>query len=181
MKLIPSGPSYSRDAQIFTAVRAINTTSAYRNNVTFILELILDPSGAPIRLPRTVKTVGPSGMPPPDILQMTPPTAEISTMASEVAIVVRMGMRSTVSMIGISINDPPAPTMPETAPTRKAAVTAAVLLNATGGYMPEEVSSMRIGRYAQPEELAEMVSFLASDRSSYMVGSVVLVDGGLTL
>ncbi|WP_376771946.1 SDR family oxidoreductase [Paenibacillus rhizosphaerae] len=40
---------------------------------------------------------------------------------------------------------------------------------------------MRIGRYAQPEELAEMVSFLASDRSSYMVGSVVLVDGGLTL
>ncbi|WP_433617299.1 SDR family NAD(P)-dependent oxidoreductase [Paenibacillus cellulositrophicus] len=50
-----------------------------------------------------------------------------------------------------------------------------------GGYMPEEVSNMRIGRYAQPEELAEMVSFLASDRSSYMVGSIVLVDGGLTL
>ncbi|OZB96021.1 SDR family NAD(P)-dependent oxidoreductase [Paenibacillus sp. XY044] len=51
----------------------------------------------------------------------------------------------------------------------------------SGAYMPEEVSNMRIGRYAQPEELAEMVSFLASDRSSYMVGSVVLVDGGLTL
>ncbi|MGG4046595.1 SDR family NAD(P)-dependent oxidoreductase [Paenibacillus favisporus] len=50
-----------------------------------------------------------------------------------------------------------------------------------GSYMPEEVSNMRIGRYAQPEELAEMVSFLASDRSSYMVGSIVLVDGGLTL
>lgn len=51
----------------------------------------------------------------------------------------------------------------------------------TGGYVPEEVGNMRIGRYAQPEEMAEVVSFLASDRSSYMVGSVVLVDGGLTL
>ncbi|WP_188455513.1 SDR family NAD(P)-dependent oxidoreductase [Virgibacillus oceani] len=51
----------------------------------------------------------------------------------------------------------------------------------SGGYVPEEVANMRIGRYAQPEELAEMVSFLASDRASYVVGSVVVVDGGLTI
>lgn len=50
-----------------------------------------------------------------------------------------------------------------------------------GGYVPEEISNMRMGRYADPKELAEMVSFLASDRASYMTGSVVLVDGGLTL
>lgn len=40
---------------------------------------------------------------------------------------------------------------------------------------------MRMGRYADPEELAEMVAFLASDKASYMTGSIVLVDGGLTL
>ena len=40
---------------------------------------------------------------------------------------------------------------------------------------------MRMGRYADPNELAEMVAFLASDRASYMTGSVILVDGGLTL
>lgn len=52
---------------------------------------------------------------------------------------------------------------------------------AEGGYIPEEISTMRIGRYAEPNELAEMVAFLASDKASYMTGSVVLVDGGLTL
>ncbi|QJD85618.1 SDR family NAD(P)-dependent oxidoreductase [Cohnella herbarum] len=51
----------------------------------------------------------------------------------------------------------------------------------SGGYVPEEVGNMRMGRYAKPDELAEMVSFLASDRASYMTGSIVLVDGGLTL
>lgn len=40
---------------------------------------------------------------------------------------------------------------------------------------------MRMGRYADPQELAEMVAFLASDKASYMTGSIVLVDGGLTL
>lgn len=50
-----------------------------------------------------------------------------------------------------------------------------------GGYMPEEFPNMRMGRFAQPEELAELVAFLASDGSSYMTGSIILADGGLTL
>jgi len=50
-----------------------------------------------------------------------------------------------------------------------------------GGYVPEELPNMRMGRYADPEELAEMVVYLASEKASYMTGSVVVVDGGLTL
>lgn len=51
----------------------------------------------------------------------------------------------------------------------------------TTGFVPEEIPNMRMGRYAQPDELAEAVAFLASDKSGYMTGSVLVVDGGLTL
>jgi len=49
------------------------------------------------------------------------------------------------------------------------------------GYVPEEFSNMRMGRYADPQEMAEVVAFLASPANSYMTGSIVLADGGLTL
>lgn len=50
-----------------------------------------------------------------------------------------------------------------------------------GGYVPEEISNMRMGRPAEPEEIAGVVAFMASPDSSYMTGSLVRVDGGLTL
>jgi len=36
-----------------------------------------------------------------------------------------------------------------------------------------------IGRIGQPEEVAEVIAFLASDRARFMTGEVVRVDGGL--
>ncbi len=38
-----------------------------------------------------------------------------------------------------------------------------------------------IGRIAEPSEIGEVIAFLASDRASFMTGSVVVVDGGLLL
>ena len=43
------------------------------------------------------------------------------------------------------------------------------------------VSAIPMKRFAQPEEIASMVVFLASSASRYITGQVVSVDGGLTM
>lgn len=35
-----------------------------------------------------------------------------------------------------------------------------------------------VGRAAQPEDIAKVIAFLASDEASFMVGSITMADGG---
>ncbi len=46
--------------------------------------------------------------------------------------------------------------------------------------MRELLSEIPLGRMAKPEEVAEMVVYLASDASAYVTGSTFFIDGGMT-
>lgn len=43
----------------------------------------------------------------------------------------------------------------------------------------EIVANVPLGRYADPDEVADVVTFLASDQAGYITGAVIPVDGGL--
>ena len=44
----------------------------------------------------------------------------------------------------------------------------------------EEMAVIPLRRFGRPKEVAEVICFLASDQASYVTGTVIPIDGGLT-
>ena len=48
-------------------------------------------------------------------------------------------------------------------------------------FLAEHGKLAPIKRAAQPEEIAEVVAFLASEKASFIVGAIVMADGGMSV
>src|SRR5207245_139449 len=62
-------------------------------------------------------------------------------------------------------------------------VVGAAARNPTTGYLPGGVANAGaypLGRIARPEDIADLVCFLASARASFLTGICITVDGGAT-
>jgi 3-oxoacyl-[acyl-carrier protein] reductase len=46
--------------------------------------------------------------------------------------------------------------------------------------MASIISSIPLGRMADPQELAKVAGFLVSDQNTYLTGQTIVVDGGFT-
>ncbi|KDQ22613.1 hypothetical protein PLEOSDRAFT_1087194 [Pleurotus ostreatus PC15] len=55
----------------------------------------------------------------------------------------------------------------------------ATIITPSGAGLISQVPSTALRRSGQPEEIANFVSMLASDKSSYMTGQTITIDGGI--
>jgi NAD(P)-dependent dehydrogenase (short-subunit alcohol dehydrogenase family) len=61
-----------------------------------------------------------------------------------------------------------------------ATATGALSEDEAEAYAARTVGQTPMGRIGEPDDIGDVISFLASDASRYMTGSEIVVDGGFT-
>lgn len=154
----PMGPALSVGVEEFDAALATNIRAPYFLTAALAPAMIAKGSGSIINITTTMAAY--VGMPGTSAYGAT--KAALSSLTRTWA--------AEFSMAGIRVNSiSPGPTRTDT------------VVAAMGDAAAEQVGKTTLlGRQASPREIAEVIFFLASDRSSYITGATIAVDAGRT-
>jgi NAD(P)-dependent dehydrogenase (short-subunit alcohol dehydrogenase family) len=153
----PMGPALSIGVEEFDAALATNIRAPYFLTAALAPAMIAKGSGSIINITTMAAYVG---MPGTSAYGAT--KAALSSLTRTWA--------AEFSTAGIRVNSiSPGPTRTDT------------VVAAMGDAAAEQVGKTTLlGRQASPREIAEVILFLASDRSSYITGATIAVDAGRT-
>lgn len=153
----PMGPALSVDAETFDAALATNIRAPYFLTMALMPAMIAKGSGSIVNITTMAAYVG---MPGTSAYAAT--KAALSSLTRTWA--------AEFSTAGVRVNTlSPGPTRTDT------------VIAAMGEESAEQVGrTTLLGRQASPREIAEVILFLASDRSSYITGATIAVDAGRT-
>lgn len=152
----PKGPLHTMELGDWKRVIDINLTGVALSNKHALRHMLAFGSGAIVNVSSILGTVGASN------------SNSYSAAKAAVANLTRSAAL-TYATSGIRIN--------AVAPGYARTPLVAGLPEETRGMME---SRTPLGRLADPTEIAEAIAFLASDAASFMVGSILAVDGGYT-
>ncbi len=152
----PKGPLHSMELGDWQRVIDINLTGVALSNKHALRHMLAFGSGAIVNVSSILGTVGAAN------------SNSYSAAKAAVANLTRSAAL-TYATSGIRIN--------AVAPGYARTPLVAGLPDETRAVM---VARTPLGRLADPTEIAEAIAFLASDAASFMVGSILAVDGGYT-
>ncbi|MFI7000468.1 SDR family NAD(P)-dependent oxidoreductase [Nocardia sp. NPDC050175] len=158
----PLSPAVSQDAAGFDGAIAVNLRAPYFLTASIAPAMIARGSGSIVNISSMTATTAMAGF---SVYTATKAAMEALTRT----------WAAEFSPAGVRVNAvSPGPTRTETVLTAVAA--------AIGAGGEEQLGKLTLlGRMAEPREIAEVILFLADDRSSYLTGAVIQADAGRTV
>jgi NAD(P)-dependent dehydrogenase (short-subunit alcohol dehydrogenase family) len=152
--LITFGATPDQDAGSYDAAFAVNVRAPYFLTAHFAPMMAANGGGSIINISSTASSIGMSGL-----------SVYAATKAALDALTRAWTAEFAASRVRVN----------SVAPGPMLTSKTIAMMGPDAGGLGETTA---LGRASAPEEVAEVVAFLASDRSSYLIGATVAVDGG---